>query len=119
MKEIKKIALIDDEPGVLKALSLLLNAIGYEASTFERGIAFLESLETSEPELILCDLKMPEMDGFEVIEKAHEAKPTIPIVLISAHATKDDVEQAKLLGAVGFLAKPFSPQDLKELIQQL
>ena len=117
-----RIVLIDDEPSVLRALSLLLQAIGYEATTFDhpsKAIEFFGTPECPKHDLILCDLKMPVFDGIGVLEHRNKLCPDLPFVLMSAHATSQDVEQALKLGAVGFLGKPFTPEQVNELISDL
>ncbi|MCB0352834.1 MAG: response regulator [Bdellovibrionales bacterium] len=115
------ILLIDDEPSVLRALQLLLEAIGYHSIPFSNSSearAFLPQA-ASQCDLILCDLKMPEFDGMEVLESRNTACPELPFVLMSAHATSLDVDKAIAHGANGFLSKPFSPDELKSVIESL
>ncbi|MCB0332095.1 MAG: response regulator [Bdellovibrionales bacterium] len=117
-----RIILIDDEPSVLHALSLLLKAIGYECITFSQpaeAIAFFQSEERKKYQLILCDLRMPEFDGMAVLAARTEQCPELPFVLMSGHATSSDVEQAIGNGAAGFLAKPFTPDQIHEIVAEL
>ncbi len=117
-----KIFLIDDEQGVCRALTLLLQAIGYEARAMdnpEEALAFLRSTQDWQPDLILCDLRMPEIDGIGVLEALGGKDSDIPFFLISAHATEFDIERALKLGARGFLAKPFTPEQVHDIVSEL
>ncbi|MCB9029848.1 MAG: response regulator [Deltaproteobacteria bacterium] len=111
------IMIIDDEPGVLTALKLMLGAMGANAEIFERGSDAIEALKAgSDFNLILCDLRMPEMDGFEVLAAIREFLPDIPFYLISGHADDDDIAHANSLGMTGFLAKPFDPEEIRIIL---
>lgn len=106
--------LIDDEPGVIFALKLMLEALNCEVSPFEKGLEAINFLKSeSNFSYILCDLRMPELDGFEVLRLVKEIAPEIPFILISGHATSEDVAIAKGLGSAGFLGKPFTVDQLK------
>lgn len=112
--------LIDDEPTVLTALRLLLEALGYAVEAFPGGQQALAALRSgSTPDLVICDLKMPELNGIQVLEQVHAHAPQIALTLMSAHALPDDVERAKRIGVKGFLAKPFTPEELRTLIAAL
>jgi len=112
--------LIDDEPTVLTALRLLLEALGYGVEAFPGGQQALSALRAgSTPDLVICDLKMPDLNGIQVLEQVHAHAPHIALTLMSAHALPDDVERAKRIGVKGFLAKPFTPEELRTLITAL
>ena len=115
-----RIMLVDDEPTVLTALRLLLDALGYAVEAFPGGQQALAALRAgSAPDLVICDLKMPELNGIQVLEQVHAHSPRIALALMSAHALPDDVERAKRVGVQGFLAKPFTPEELRALIAAL
>lgn len=113
---------IDDEEGVANALCLLLKAIGHSATgCIESGQAgkILASEQANQIDLILCDLRMPQHDGFWVLaERNHHCKDK-PFVLMSAHAGSDDIERALSSGANAFLPKPFDPDDIAQLLNEL
>ena len=112
--------LVDDEPTVLTALKLLLEALGYAVEAFPGGPQAITAMRTgSTPDLVICDLKMPELNGIQVLEQLHAHSPSIALALMSAHALPDDVERAKRIGVQGFLAKPFTPEELRALITAL
>lgn len=119
-QKIQSILLVDDEPSVVFALRLLLQALGYSVDAFNLPAEAVIALESAQAyDLCLCDLKMPVLSGLAVLKACRANRPNLPFVLMSAHASSEEVEQAYALGATGFLPKPFTPEDLKQLIQKL
>ena len=112
-----KVLLCDDEKGVITALSLLLQAIGHEVVEFTDPTAALKASQEEEGlDIFVCDLRMPELDGLEVLAQLRLIKPYLPFVLMSAHAQDDEIQQAEALGANGFLAKPFTPDQFEAVV---
>ena len=108
------IILVDDEPGVLHALKLLLSAIGFVVSEFIDPRSALDHLKNGgNGDVVVSDLRMPHLDGIQFLEALNAAGITKPFVLMSAHATSDDVARANALGAKGFLSKPFTPDQFR------
>ena len=119
-KEIKHILLLDDEPSVLLALKLLLQALGFTVSAFDKALEALEHFRSNESvELFISDLRMPIMSGLEVLAEAKRIRPSVPVVLMSAHAAEAEQAYAKSAGCFGFLSKPFTVQDLQNLVQKV
>ena len=117
---LRKILLLDDEPAVLFALRLLLQALGFEVADFPSGSAALDYLRADgKCDLFLCDLRMPKMDGIDVLREAKRINPQLPFVLMSAHATSEDIAAARTVGECEFLAKPFTPEDLHEVVGKI
>lgn len=115
-----RILLVDDESSVLNALKLLLLAMKFSVSDFSRARDAIELLNQPETDydIVLCDLKMPEINGIEALKQIKELRPNIAFILMSAHASSTDIEYAKSHGASGFLAKPFSPTQLVGIIEK-
>lgn len=114
------VILVDDEAGVVLALKLLLQTIGLTVTTFtepEKALAFIAS--GAEVDLIISDLRMPKMNGFALLEEVRVVSPDLPFVLMSGHATDADFDNALKRGAVGVLAKPFSPSDVQNILLDL
>jgi CheY-like chemotaxis protein len=114
-----KILVIDDE---LKNLDLTLQMLeyeGYDVTTADRGKSGLQLAQSVCPDLIICDVMMPDINGFEVIEALHANPETasIPLIFISGIADDTMIEQGKQLGAINYLVKPFAISDLLELVQ--
>jgi len=110
------IAVIDDEKGILLSMCLYLEMEGHHAITFSSPLDAIKRIPTTNVDLIILDMRMPEMSGEEVanIFKANEETKNIPIILFSAHETLSEV--AERVGAQGVLEKPFQFSKLNEMI---
>ena len=118
--QFKKLLVIDDEPSVLLALKLLLEALGFSVTDMPTPTEALAHLAAKKDyDVILCDLRMPEMDGITVLREAKRIAPTIPFVLISGHAQTEEVETAMKYKVDGFLDKPFTPDQLGDVFNKL
>ena len=112
----KKVLLVDDEEKVLKFTELKLKLSGYEVITALNGKDALKLVQSEKPDIMLLDILMPVMDGFEALSKLR-AFSDIPVIVLTA---KTGVyEQAKQMGANDFLLKPFNPDDLVSKIHDL
>ncbi len=112
-----KIVLVDDEPGVLRALTLLLQALKCEVSPFDTPGAALSYLVTKPPvDLVLSDMRMPEFSGAELLRSVRRSELRVPFILMSGHATNEEVSEARALGLQGFISKPFTPAQLADLV---
>ena len=114
-----RILIIDDMPGILALLSVYLDNQGYEIMTAQNGEEALQTLETFTPSLIICDIMMPRMGGFEFIEHCRRNNPFgyIPIVVMSAKDRASSEMIATELGADGFLEKPLNLDLLQKVIE--
>lgn len=110
-----KILIIEDEAAIRRVLSKIIaeESTSYQVFEAEDGLKGLEMLLTEEFDLILCDIKMPKMDGVEVLEKIKKANPTIPVVMISGHGDLETAVNTMRLGAFDYISKP---PDLNRLL---
>lgn len=104
------ILVVDDEPNIRRMVSRLLEAEGYSTREAPHGAAALSAVEVEEPDLVLLDLAMPELDGLSTLARLQERWPSIPVVMMSGRATLSDAVQATKLGAFHFIEKPLSPE---------
>jgi two-component system alkaline phosphatase synthesis response regulator PhoP len=125
-EERKKILAVDDEPGILRAISMMLEVAGYQIVTAENGIEALEKAESERPDLILLDVMMPEMDGFAACAKLKSSPETqaIPVVLLTAVAdhvatSKYPVDGVIRAEADEYLPKPVVSKDLLRVVSGL
>src|SRR5213082_672386 len=109
-----RILVIEDEPANIETLSTLLKERGYNINIATNGRQGLDVLERIRPDLILLDIMMPEMDGFETCRriKASTAWREIPIIFLTAKTDTADIVRAFELGAVDYVAKPFNAHEL-------
>jgi len=106
-----RILLVDDEERVLNFLSSKLKASGYEILTASNGLQALEQAQAQEPDLIVLDLLMPKMDGFETLKELRSFS-AVPVIMLSARGTNADKIKGLDLGADDYLPKPFNPDEL-------
>lgn len=113
------ILIIDDDAGIRRLIELTLRKGGYRFSMAANGLRALEQIQTEMPDLVICDLMMPEMDGFELLAtvKASAALAHIPIVVITAVGQQTYVERALKLGATACLFKPFAQAELLSVVK--
>jgi len=117
----KKILLVDDQPNFVKMVSLKLGKMGYAVVSAENGREGVERAVAENPDLIVLDIMIPEMDGFTAFEKIkqHNGDRKCPVIFLSAKGQESDRKRAAELGAVDFISKPFSPKLLIERIEEL
>ena len=116
----KKILVVDDEPDLLKVASFRLRKLGYEIIEATDGAKAMELIQEHRPHLILLDLRLPIMDGWEVCRrvKADDQLKNIPIIILTASAGALNSEITKELKAEDLLVKPFEPDVLLEKIKK-
>ncbi|MBM4158270.1 MAG: sigma-54-dependent Fis family transcriptional regulator [Ignavibacteria bacterium] len=107
------ILIVDDEQSILDSLSMFLTYNGYEVSTARDGLKAIEKIKKREYDLVLLDIKMPKMDGIEVLEKMMEINKELVIIMISGHGNIENAVEATKKGAYNFIQKPLP--DLHEL----
>jgi len=112
------ILLVDDDPDILKLLSLRLTAAGYEVQAAESAERALAALAVSRPDLIITDLKMGGMDGMALFAEVRKQAPTLPVIILTAHGTIPDAVTATQHGVFGFQPKPFDGKLLLEQVEQ-
>ena len=98
-----KILVVDDERAIRSILKEALDYEGYDVDTAEDGQVGFDKLKGGGYDLVLCDIKMPHMDGMEMLEAAHKLDPALPIIMISGHGNTDNALEATKKGAFDFL----------------
>lgn len=101
-----KILVIDDERSIRNSMKDILSFEGHEVSIAENGLEGLVAVKTNKPEVVFCDIKMPKMEGIEVLERIKEIAPETSVVMISGHGTIDTAIEAIKKGAYDFIEKP-------------
>ncbi|MBN1476168.1 response regulator [Candidatus Sumerlaeota bacterium] len=121
MADKKKILLADDEEDIKAVITLFLESKGYQIITAFDGLAALDLARSEHPDLILLDVMMPVVNGFEVCTrlKADEETRDIPVVMLSAMAQSESVDKGLAAGAVDYIVKPFDPSRLEEVISRI
>ena len=114
MADNKKLLLIDDDPNLILLVKDYLEFRGYDVVTAENGRAALECLENLTPDMIICDVMMPEMDGYSFVKNVRENSKTswIPVLFLSAKGQSQDRVKGLSTGADVYMVKPFEPEEL-------
>lgn len=118
MTDKEKILVIDDEQPTLRMFTLLLSAYGYEILTAENGREGLETFKAERPSLILTDIKMPIMDGIEVLKEIKKIDPHAEVIVITGHGDMDLAIQALNLDATDFINKPLQRDALEQALNR-
>ncbi len=111
-----RVLLVDDEERILNFLRAKLKASGYEVLTASSGVEALEEAQGEEPDLIVLDVLMPKMDGFETLKQLRTFS-SVPVIILSAKGADSDKIKGLALGADDYLPKPFNPDELVARIE--
>lgn len=111
----KKILVVEDTPAIRENVTEYLELSGHEVVIAANGQEGWSLLQSEKPDLVICDVKMPVLDGFEIKERANQeaALKNIPFIFLSAAAQKTDIAKGQDLGAIVYMTKPF---DMNELL---
>ena len=113
-----RVLVVDDEPDMVENCARILKRAGYECLTTSDPRAALALIESERPDLLLTDLKMPGMDGMELLRRAREADPALPVILITAFATIESAVAAIKDGAFDYLPKNFGVDQLRVAVER-
>jgi DNA-binding response OmpR family regulator len=117
-----RVVCIEDEPEMIDLVRLILSRKGFEVIGADGGVEGLETVRREKPDLVLLDLMMPDMDGWEVYQqiKADEELRTIPVVVVTAKAQSiDKVLGLHIAKVDDYITKPFGPQELLESVEKI
>lgn len=106
------ILVIDDESGILDTLRILLKKSGFDVATAQTGNAALEAIQTEAPQIVLTDVRMPQVGGLDILHAAHGQDPETPVILMTAQASLQTAIQAVNDGAFYYIQKPFANDEL-------
>ena len=115
----EEIIVIEDNNTMRLGITDSLRSEGYKVTSFENGVEALKKIQLSSPAMAVIDLKMEPMNGIEVLEKLKKVNPSTEVLMISAYGTVEDAVKALKLGAADFLAKPFSPDELRFRVNKI
>jgi two-component system, OmpR family, response regulator CpxR len=113
-----QVLLVDDESQFIEALAERLQLRGFEARVANDGPAALDLLEKDRLKLVVLDLRMPEMDGLEVLRHIKEKWPTTQVIIATGHGDEEDRRKCLELGAFAFLSKPVNIKELSDLLKE-
>lgn len=120
MTKVKQVILIvDDEEGLREGLSKLLESEGYAALSAESGEQALQILQQSHIDLVLTDMRMPGMDGIELLKKIRERHPNVGVIILTGYGQIESYIEAMNFGAIEYVSKPFKVNELKFIINKV
>jgi len=111
-----KILVVDDDPDLLLLLRVTLAAENFQSLLARNGEDALREVEAEHPDLVLLDIMMPVVDGWQVLQRMTQQAMATPVVVVSAKASDADVARALELGAVDYVTKPFDPEEILQSI---
>lgn len=116
-----KILVVDDEPAILQMLKMNLEIEGYETILAGDGETAIKRIEFEQPDIVLLDIMMPALDGWQVLQRLQEMSLGKPpkVLVVTAKAGERDISKAFELGAVDYVAKPFDVEDLLERVRKV
>ncbi len=115
-REVKRILVVDDEPRMIGFIRMNLELEGYQVIEAHDGLQALEAVRTQLPDVILLDVMMPELDGFETLRMLREFS-TVPVIMLTAKGEEDDKVFGLELGADDYVTKPFGPRELSSRVK--
>jgi CheY-like chemotaxis protein len=115
------ILIAEDDPKTLRLVGEVVQRAGYRAALAKHGVGAVKLLKKARPDLIILDLRMPRMDGFQLLEllKKYETSASIPVVVLTGSNSPMDIDRAMQIGITDYLVKPISPRKLLSRIQKL
>ena len=113
-----RILVVDDDPGLLRLLTIRLRAENYEVEPVENGVQALAAASRFRPDLVISDLRMDQLDGIGLLKELQKRWPGLKVILLTAHGTIPDAVQATQMGAFGFLTKPVEKQELLDQVNK-
>jgi len=114
-----RILLVDDEPDTLELMEELFIGKGYIADTATNGIEAIEKVKQNEPDIILSDIRMPQMDGMQLLQVLNKDYPNIPIIMATAHGTIETAVQAMKMGAKDYILKPLRLDEILAKVERI
>ncbi len=119
METAKSILIIDDETNLRSTLMLILQRAGYTTCSAANGKEALDCLKNERFDLAFLDLKMPGLDGFQLLPKIHHMAPDLPVFILTANGSPDTAAEAVRTGAYGYLLKPVEPDQIITRVREV
>ncbi len=119
--QVRRILIADDDPVILRLIQVNLELEGYQVLTANNGEEALATALAEHPDLVILDIMMPRLDGYQTCERLKESEDTrgIPVVFLSAKAQQTDIDKGRSYGVQDYLTKPFDPSELLDVVERL
>lgn len=115
----KRILIVDDQPGIRLLLEELFRRENYETKIASNGLEALQQVEDQQPDCVLLDMKMPGMDGIDVLKKLKSGWSELPVIMMTAYDESELIRKALEIGAVRYFAKPFDIFEVRDAVNAL
>lgn len=117
----KRVLIAEDEPHIVESLSFVLQRSGYDVSSVLDGEAAMARLHSEPPDVVILDVMLPKLNGFEVLKrlKSDPALSSIPVIILTAKGQTQDRRMAEEIGVDGFMTKPFSNREIVDEVRRL
>lgn len=113
-----KLLIVDDQYGIRILLNEVFQREGYTTFQAANGVQALDIVQKHEPDLVLLDMKIPGMDGIEILKRIKEINRRIKVIIMTAYGELDMIQETKELGAIMHFAKPFDIDDMREAVRK-
>jgi two-component system, OmpR family, alkaline phosphatase synthesis response regulator PhoP len=116
-----RILAVDDEPNIVRLIEVNLTRHGYQVETANNGVQALEKIRANRPDMVVSDVMMPEMDGFELLStiRRDPALESLPVIMLTAKTQDKNVMEGYSRGADMYLTKPFNPAELLAFVKRI
>jgi two-component system response regulator (stage 0 sporulation protein F) len=114
----EKILIVDDQYGIRILLNEVFQKAGYQTFQAANGFQALEIVDKHKPDLVLLDMKIPGMDGIEILKRMRVVEPDIRVIIMTAYGELDMIQEAKDLGALTHFAKPFDIDEIRDAVRK-
>jgi DNA-binding NtrC family response regulator len=114
--KVTRVLVVDDEPSMLEMMEIILQKENYDIATTPDPLEALKLVKQQDFDVIVQDIKMPKMDGIELLEKIKDLKPKLPVIIITAFSTWDNAVEAMRLGAFDYIKKPFDTDNIRVVV---
>lgn len=116
---VKKLLIVDDQQGIRLLLNEVFKREGYETFLAANGIEALDIAERIKPDGVLLDMKIPGMDGIEILKRLKSKMPEVPVVMMTAYGELDLIQEAMKLGAAHYFTKPFDIYEVRDAVNAM
>ena len=111
------ILICDDEEGIRESFNVILSD-DYQLKFATNGLEAIETLKTLSPDLMMLDIKMPKMNGMEILKQVKKLKPSLPVIIVTGYKSVEMAEEALRNGAADYLPKPFDSQKILKVVAE-
>ncbi|MFH0886645.1 MAG: response regulator [bacterium] len=117
-EETEKILIVDDEPSVIESLNMILETRNYDVAIAKSGEEAMQEVKKGDIGIVLTDLRMPGMDGVELLRQIKDFDKTVEVAIITAYASEESLSHAISLGAIEYLRKPFLMMQVYDIVER-